>query len=109
MQGIIETVRTGKVNISPGVVAKTPSGNRLENYTRAQNKTVKDANAAASGGKMACENCGRGLENIKGEKGVPTPDNQAQVHHTTAIKDGGTRETPTKVLCPPCHREEHKN
>jgi RHS repeat-associated protein len=110
VQGVIETVRTGKVNIAPllSVVAKTASGKRVENYTSAQNKALKGANATANGGQMACETCGRPLESIKSEKGVPTPPNQAQVHHTTAIEDGGTRDTPGKVLCPTCHQDEHK-
>ena len=58
---------------------------------------------------MACDDCGKSVENIKSEKGVPTPKNQAQVHHEPAIKDGGGRDCKAVVLCPECHTERHRN
>ena len=90
-------------------VEKTASGKRVEDYTRSQKNAAKAANAERNGGKMKCEDCGKQVENVKSEKGVPTPDNQAQVHHEPSIESGGTKETSKPiVLCPPCHNERHK-
>jgi len=88
-------------------VEKTASGARVGDFTKAQNNAAKTENAAQNGGKMACTDCGKPLESIRSEKGVPTPGNQAQVHHDPAIKNGGGRDSKAVVLCPPCHRERH--
>ena len=71
-------------------------------------KKMQAENAAQNGGKMACEKCGKTLENVKNEKGVPTPDNQAQVHHDPPIVNGGGRDSKPVILCPTCHKQEHK-
>jgi hypothetical protein len=53
---------------------------------------------------MACKDCTKPLESIKSEKGVPTPQNQSQVHHDPAIEDGGGKHGRAIVLCPECHK-----
>ncbi|HEX7115994.1 MAG TPA: RHS repeat-associated core domain-containing protein [Steroidobacter sp.] len=58
--------------------AAKKSARREGDFTRAQKNAIKSENAERHGGKMACEDCGRGVENIRSEKGVPTPDNQAR-------------------------------
>jgi RHS repeat-associated protein len=90
-------------------VEKTASGRRVGDFTRAEKKAAKSANADANDGAMTCVDCGKPLENIQSKKGVPTPDNQAQIHHDPAIKDGGGRHSEAVVLCPPCHVERHRN
>lgn len=77
-------------------------------FTRAEKREIKAENAKANDGKMTCEGCGRNdLANIKSEKGVPTPANQAQIHHDPAIQDGGGRGSKAEVLCPECHKDKH--
>jgi RHS repeat-associated protein len=90
------------------VVEKTASGRRVEDFTRAQKMAFKEKSALENGGKMACKDCSKELENIASAKGVPTPSNQAQVHHDPAIVNGGTRElSEGVVLCPSCHATRH--
>lgn len=89
-------------------VEKTPSGKRKGDYTPSQRAKAKEKNATANGGKMACTDCGRGLESVASQKGVPTPANQAQVHHNPPIVDGGGRTSTPEVYCPECHRKQHK-
>ena len=92
------------------VVEKTASGKRVEDYTKKQRDAAKAENAADHGGTMGCTDCGKPLENIANTKGVKTPDNQAQVHHDPAIKDGGTKaDSQPVVLCPDCHKQRHLN
>ncbi|MEY3995660.1 MAG: hypothetical protein RL344_3 [Pseudomonadota bacterium] len=90
-----------------GRVVKTDSGKRVGDFTPAQKTFAKEKNAAENGGNMACKDCGRGVENIASKRGVPTPNNQAQVHHDPAIKDGGGRHSEAIVLCPLCHQDRH--
>src|SRR5690606_37299991 len=90
-------------------VEKTKSGRRVGDFTRSQKNAAKLENAKANNGQMACTDCKKPLENIKSEKGVPTPDNQAQVHHDPAIKDGGGKDSTPIVVCPDCHKERHRN
>jgi Protein of unknown function (DUF1557). len=81
---------------------------RVGDFTRAQKQEAKTDNAKANKGKMTCERCGRNdLANIKSEKGVSTPSNQAQVHHNPAIQRGGGRNSKPEVVCPECHKREH--
>jgi hypothetical protein len=62
-----------------------------------------------NGGVMKCADCGTEVKNIKNEKGIPTPPNQAQVHHDPPISSGGTRNASKPVLlCPECHANHHK-
>jgi len=91
------------------VSSVSKSVRRVGDFTRAQKNTAKAENAAANAGKMACADCGKTLENVKSEKGVSTPSNQAQVHHDPAIKDGGGQHSEPVVLCPPCHIERHNS
>jgi uncharacterized protein RhaS with RHS repeats len=102
-------------------VEKTASGRRVGDFTRAESReqraesreqraernAAKAENATKNGGKMVCTDCGKELKSEKSEKGVSTPDNQAQVHHDPAIKDGGGRDSEAVVLCPECHQERH--
>lgn len=90
-------------------VERTASGRRVGDFTRSERNAAKAENAAQNGGKMACTDCKKPLENIKSEKGVPTPSNQAQVHHDPPISQGGGRDSKAEVLCPECHRKRHKN
>ena len=92
-----------------GINAIKERGRRVGDFTRAEKKAAKSESAAKNGGQMACEDCGKPVENIASKKGVPTPDNQAQVHHDPAIKDGGGRDSKAVVLCPPCHNGRHKS
>jgi RHS repeat-associated protein len=89
------------------VVEKTASGARVGDFTRAERAAAKAENAAQNGGKMACADCGREVQSVKSEKGVPTPNNQAQVHHDPPISEGGGRHSEPVVLCPPCHIARH--
>ncbi len=56
---------------------------------------------------MNCEDCGRSVDNVASQKGVKTPDNQAQIHHEPPIHQGGGRDSKGVVLCPPCHIKRH--
>lgn len=86
-------------------VAKTPSGKRVEDFTKAQKNGVWKASADANGGQAVCAGCGTPVQRVKSQKGVPTPENAGQVHHDPPIEAGGTRETSVPVLfCAPCHR-----
>lgn len=89
------------------VVEKKPGGGRVGDFTRAQKEAKKAENAAKNGGKMKCEKCSKEVENIRSQKGQGTPDNQAQIHHDPALKDGGGRDSKAVLLCPACHRAEH--
>ncbi|MFT7723422.1 MAG: hypothetical protein QM788_11405 [Roseateles sp.] len=102
-------VRQGAVGFSVAAkgVEKTASGKRVGDFTKGQKAAAKAENAAANGGQMKCTDCGKAVESIKSEKGVPTPSNQAQVHHDPAIKDGGGQHSTPVVVCPDCHKERH--
>jgi len=89
------------------VAKAAKAAGRVGDFTRAQKNAAKAENAAINGGKMACTDCGKALENVKSEKGVPTPSNQAQAHHDPAIKNGGGQHSEPVVLCPTCHKERH--
>jgi RHS repeat-associated protein len=103
----IKVVRAGD-KIADGAKASKGAGRREGDFTRSQKNAAKAENAAQNGGKMACTDCKKQpLESIKSEKGVPTPDNQAQVHHDPAIKDGGGQHSKPQVLCPACHLKKH--
>jgi RHS repeat-associated protein len=88
-------------------VEKTASGKRVGDFTKSQKEAAKAENATANGGQMKCTDCGKAVESIKSEKGVPTPGNQAQVHHDPAIKDGGGQHSTPVVVCPDCHKDRH--
>ncbi|HTF94530.1 MAG TPA: RHS repeat-associated core domain-containing protein [Cellvibrio sp.] len=102
-----ETLRQARA--STVKVEKTASGKRVGDFTRAQKNEAKAENAKLNNGQMSCTDCNKPVENIKSEKGVPTPDNQAQVHHESAINEGGGKDSKPVVLCPECHKERHKN
>jgi hypothetical protein len=89
-------------------VEKTASGARVGDFTNAQRKAAKAENAAANGVQMSCTDCGRGLRNVKSEKGVPTSADQAQVHHDPALNQGGGKDSKAIVLCPACNQDRHK-
>ena len=74
----------------------------------AQKSAAKAENAAQNGGKVSCTDCRKDLKSVKSEKGVPTPKNQAQVHHDPAIKNGGGKDSKPVVLCPECHVKRHE-
>ena len=83
-------------------VEKTVSGARVEDFTPKQLSGAKAENAAANGGTMACTDCAKPLQSIGNQKGVPTPANQAQVHHDPAISTGARETSKPVVLCPGC-------
>jgi RHS repeat-associated protein len=89
-------------------VERTASGRRVGDFTRADRAAAKANNMARNGGKMRCEKCGNEIYSVGSKKGVPTPNNQAQVHHDPAISEGGGRNSKARVLCPPCHKDEHR-
>jgi RHS repeat-associated protein len=98
--------KTSKASVK---VEKTASGSRIEDFTPRQLRGAKAENAAANGGTMACVDCAKPLQSIGNEKGVPTPANQAQVHHNPPIFKGGTRDSSkAEVLCPGCHQARHR-
>jgi RHS repeat-associated protein len=103
------TERVAEGGRAAGRVERTASGRRVDDFTRSERNAAKGENAAQNGGRMACTDCKKPLENIKSEKGVPTPSNQAQVHHDPPINRGGGRDSKAEVLCPECHRERHRN
>ncbi|MFO1327129.1 MAG: RHS repeat-associated core domain-containing protein [Rubrivivax sp.] len=90
-------------------VERTASGRRVGDFTKAQKDAAKAENVVANGGQMKCVDCGKGVENIKSEKGVPTPSNQAQVHHEPPIHLGGGQDSRAVVLCPDCHKARHSH
>ena len=90
-------------------VEKTASGKRVGDFTRSQKDAAKAENAAVNGDQMKCTDCGKAVESIKSEKGVPTPSNQAQVHHDPAIQNGGGQHSTPVVVCPDCHKQRHAN
>ena len=93
----------GKAGLKNGI-AKSRKG---KDFTPASNKKTKSDNAQRNDGDMKCEDCGRPLENIGSQKGIPTPPNQAQVHHNPPIHQGGGRDSRAEVLCPGCHKDRH--
>ena len=99
----------GLEGANSGVVEKTPSGKRVGDFTKSQKNAAKAESARANGGDVTCADCGKKVENIKSEKGISTPDNQAQVHHDPAIKDGGGQDSKAVVVCPTCHLQRHAN
>lgn len=118
IQGVLDLASGGKGEIASkalGKVAekvitkveKTLSGKRVGDFTRAQKNAAKAENAAKNGGKMSCADCGKEVKNVKSEKGVSTPDNQAQVHHDPPLSEGGSRDSKAEVLCPGCHQDRH--
>ncbi|WP_234407156.1 RHS repeat domain-containing protein [Xanthomonas citri] len=81
---------------------------RPGDFTRGQRNAFKRENAQRNDGQMRCDDCGREVRNVASEKGVPTPPDQAQVHHDPPIKDGGGRHSDGKVVCPECHQDRHR-
>ena len=81
-------------------------------YSRAQRRDILQRNRDENDGRLTCEgDCRRddlqsGVPNRSGE---PTPQNQAQVHHDPPIYQGGGRQSDAYVLCPRCHKDEHRN
>lgn len=84
------------------------SGKREGDFTRAQKNKAKRDNAAQNDGVMQCTDCQTPLENVSSKKGVPTPSNQAQVHHDPPISEGGGQDSKPIILCPGCHQQRHK-
>lgn len=109
--GPSDQLSSGEHNVEniKGGVAKTTYGTRIGDFTKSQKNKAKANSAEENGGTMACADCGRPLENIKNEKGKPTPDNQAQVHHEPSLNNGGSRDSKAIVLCPGCHVGRHAN
>ncbi len=90
-------------------VERTTSGRRVGDFTRAERAAARAENADRNSGRMACTDCRQPLESVGSQKGVPTPPNQAQVHHNPPISEGGGRHSKPEVLCPRCHVERHRN
>jgi len=120
VKGIVEAIQAPTpANIAGAAVGVVPiggdiakaaikNGGRVGDFTRAQKNAAKAENAAQNGGKMACTDCTKGVESVASQRGVPTPSNQAQIHHDPAIKDGGGKHSKAVVLCPGCHNDRHK-
>lgn len=82
-------------------------------FTQSQRRSILQTNRDTNGGKLTCENdkCRRNdlVSGVGSQRGVRTPENQAQIHHDPPINQGGGRESKAEVLCPKCHREkDHK-
>lgn len=82
---------------------------RANDFTSSEKTKIDSANAGKNGGANKCENYGQQVEKIGSEKGVPTPSNQLQRHHVKPASEGGPGTADNgKVLCPECHKEEHR-
>lgn len=92
-----------------GLRTKVKNKSRDGDYTKKQKDDAKKANAEENGGQMSCTDCKKPLRNVQNKPGVPTPDDQAQVHHDTPIKNGGGRDSKPVVVCPQCHNNRHRN
>ncbi len=88
-------------------VERTASGGRVGDFTKGQKAAARSENAAQNGGRMACADCRREVQSVRSEKGVPTPANQAQIHHDPPINHGGGRNSTPVVVCPECHIKRH--
>jgi len=84
------------------------SKKRPGDFTKKQKDDFKKDNANKNDGQMKCDDCGKDVNNVPNQKGVPTPPDQAQVHHDPPIHQGGGRDSDGKVLCPTCHGNRHK-
>jgi RHS repeat-associated protein len=88
-------------------VERTASGRRVGDFSPRQREAARGENTARNGGAMRCSDCGRNVERVRSERGVPTPANQAQLHHNPPLNRGGGRHSRPEVLCPQCHRQRH--
>lgn len=81
-----------------------------DEFTPSERRSALQSNRDANGGNLTCEKCGRNdlVSGIGSQRGVPTPANQAQIHHDPPISQGGGRDSKARVLCPKCHQDEHK-
>ncbi|WOP57600.1 RHS repeat-associated core domain-containing protein [Xanthomonas euvesicatoria] len=102
-----EAIAGALVKAAAAGVTRGRSG-RPGDFTRGQRNAFKRENAQRNDGQMRCDDCGREVRNVASEKGVPTPPDQAQVHHDPPIKDGGGRHSDGKVVCPECHQDRHR-
>jgi HNH endonuclease len=94
--------------------AGTYFSKRVGDWSGSTKNEIDAANAERHGGSNACDNCGRSVEKVANNKGVPTPENQLQRHHKESLREGqppGQRGPSTpenaEVLCPGCHQERH--
>lgn len=80
-----------------------------DEFTPGQRRETLQNNRDANGGNLTCEGCARSdLESgVPSQRGVPTPPNQAQIHHDPPIHQGGGRDSSARVLCPSCHKNAH--
>ena len=80
-----EKERSERTDKAKGVDRKTtsttnPTKKRAGDFTKSVKRNAHDANKERNGGVERCEKCGAGVVSGKpSEKGVPTPDNQAQI------------------------------
>jgi len=82
---------------------------RANDFSSSEKNKIDSANAAKNGGTNSCDNCGQQLQKVANEKGVPTPSDQLQRHHVKPASEGGSGTADNaKVLCPECHKEEHR-
>jgi RHS repeat-associated protein len=77
-------------------------------FTTRERAEAKAENAKKNGGQMKCDDCGKPVESVKNERGVPTPDNQAHIHHDPPISEGGGRHSDRIIVCPECHKRRHR-
>jgi len=83
---------------------------RNGDFTKADKAAKYADNAEKNDGNITCEKCGRNdLQRVQSQKGVSTPDNAAAIHHDPPIHKGGGRDSTPVVVCPACHKEEHKS
>jgi RHS repeat-associated protein len=83
---------------------KTPADSRPgKDFTPAGKRAIDEK------AKNQCESCGRSVKPAQNKKGEPTPADQKQRHHIKPKSQGGSG-TPEngKLLCPTCHKEEHR-
>jgi RHS repeat-associated protein len=90
--------------------SEAPMERRQNDFTPATKNKIDSNNAAQNSGANRCADCGKQVEKVQSQKGVPTPDNQLQRHHKNPAAGGGegVRSVDNgEVLCPDCHKKKH--
>lgn len=85
------------------------SRKRENDFTGKTKDEIDAENAARHEGQNACDRCEKPLVKVGNKKGEPTPPDQLQRHHRKPLGKGGPSTTENaEVLCPGCHKDQHK-
>jgi len=96
---------TGAANL--GKAAVTAFSGRPGNFKSSTREDAIQGNADKNGGANKCEKCGQEVVRTQNKTGETPPNNQLQVHHDPAIKDGGGKNSKPVVVCRHCHQNIH--